>query len=163
MTDPEAPHGRKKDGTPKKPNAFSKGGANYRPPINHGSKGEGWGGEAKPNRVIPTVTPEQGGEALRAYKALSPEQQAHIAELRALRQIEREERLALVEDKMFFHAMGNEANSLPASIAYANRVGGMPGQSVKLEADSNVNLKLDPSSLSEEQLAAIASIKVRPG
>ena len=140
--DPEAPHGRKKGGTPKKAHSggFARGGKAYAGPPKGVGAGDGWGGPAKGEGVNPKASPEAGAEALAQYRSLTEEQRERLAQIRALREIEKEERLALMEDNILHIALTAEAENvrLSASTALANRLGGMPIQANKVEAETTV-------------------------
>lgn len=118
-TDPAAPYGRKKDGTPRKPTGFQKGGSNYagEPRSTKGDiSGPGWGGAAK-GAGGPPITTDTTAELNRLRN--DPDQQRARAERGEL-MVRRIEDLALGAE--------HEPTQLAAAIAASNRHLGAPLQ-----------------------------------
>ena len=167
--DPDAPYGRKKDGSPKKPSGFQRGGSQYRPPTN-GSKGDGWGGAAKgPGSAVP-VGPKP--ENLTKGGVIPDEVKAAKAEREAAKQARAERMLDLIGDIADGKPPGAATEvrvetQLTAAIAYRTHVVGPPKTTIAHVGggadEPPIDLSIDMSSLTNDQLAAIASIKVRPG
>ena len=66
IIDLSAPYGRKKDGTPRKPTGFQRGGAEYRPPSGIPAGGQ-LNGPAGPNDHSACGKPMNGPDALRPF------------------------------------------------------------------------------------------------
>ena len=134
--DPEAPYGRKRDGTPKKPSGFQAGGAQHRPP-----GGAGWGGPASGNAGDKFPKPFDDTTRIN-FNALTAEQKERLSALKAMREIAKEERVELLTANLIQTALfsENETLRLNATVAGLNRLEGMPQQSVKTEGETVVKI-----------------------
>lgn len=123
--DPEAPYGRKKDGTPAKPRGWQQRGAAI-----GDSKGAGWGDSAKGAGSGVSIGPKP--ENMRPYRNLSPEERAIVRANKLEREMAKLEKAEALLDHIETLATTaeSEQTQLAASIAYTTRVFGQPPSKV---------------------------------